>query len=107
MCAKNRLNFALAGILGCLICLPASCTRKTTREVIGPPPVALETPTLGKDAPSEPASGDGQESVPRFDGSRPETIAIPPIDSQRPGKFADVYSELSGIESVPCSEVNP
>jgi len=104
MCAKNKLNFTLAGLVSWLIVGSVSCTRKTTREVIGVPPVALETPTAPLSPPSQPDYGEGQESLPRFDGGRPESIAIPATEKPRQGRFSDVYAELSGTEALSCRE---
>jgi len=84
-----------------------SCTRKTTREVIGLPPVALETPTLPATNPSQPEFNDAQPSEPRFDGGRPETVAIPANNKPSRSRFVDVYSELSGQEAVSCEETKP
>ncbi|MEY2986949.1 MAG: hypothetical protein RJB13_470 [Pseudomonadota bacterium] len=107
MCAKNKINFALAGTLVFLVSFVASCSRKTSREVIGVAPVALETPKPPSTAPGLPEDPDQREAVPRFDGGRPESIAIPAIESRGTGKFPDVFSELSGLEAVPCPEVKP
>lgn len=107
MSAKNNFNFVLMGGLSVLWGAATACTRKTTREVIGQPPVAIETTTPSSSAPLQPEFSEEQGAPPPFDGGRPEMIVVPADARQPVGRFADVYSELLGLEPDSCQEVTP
>lgn len=107
MSAKIKINFICFPALGLVLACVAACTRKTTREVIGRSPVAIETTTPAPTQPQLPGSGNPAGFEVPFDGGRPEQLSVPESKGQPDGRFANIYAELQGLESGDCREGQP
>lgn len=107
MSAKIKINFICFPALGLVLACVAACTRKTTREVIGRSPVAIETTTPAPTQPQLPGGGNTVEIDVPFDGGRPEKLSVPESSAQPEGRFANIYAELQGGGIDDCREGQP